>query len=179
MTISFLALFKYLNLDEIDQLKSQIKELHQIREDYSEGLDEQEEEINKLTKENQKLRFSELALDSQTQCLSEARKENNGLKQDLRKIIEMLYNAKLNISQFMKTFDEQDEMHTQHISWFRKSELLLKRYYENCIKTCLEQIQLREKTTASIEIQTEDTYDEDLIEKTLSGIRLILILFTY
>lgn len=57
---------------------------------------------------------------------------------------------------------DQDEIHDEHVRFYQDSEKLLKLYYDEKLKYCLNQIKLRDTPKVEISIQTEVDYEPEL-----------------
>jgi hypothetical protein len=128
-------------------------------------LTEEETDNRKLRKQIEKLQYAESALINLNESLIGKKQECRDLSHQLKDMLEQLFQSEYSIKKFLRSLQDQDDIHEEHINFFRQSEILLKKYYEEKIKFCLEQIALREPKTASVEIQTDNTFDEELTQK--------------
>jgi predicted metal-dependent hydrolase len=80
-------------------------------------------------------------------------------------MFEQLCKSEYSISKFLKAVQDQDDLHENQIKFFQESEQLLKKYYQEKLKYCLQQIKLRDQPKVSVEIQTDDSYDRMIKEK--------------
>lgn len=141
--------------DQIEELKQEKGELELIWE-------EEEDNNKKLLKENQKLQYAQNELVNMNQLLVESKEENKQLSAQVHNILEQLWRSEYSISKFLKALKNQDEIHEDHIRFYQDSEILLKKYYEEKLKYCFKELQLKNPVKVSQEIQTENTYEPEL-----------------
>jgi hypothetical protein len=149
-------------LDQIAKLNDQIKELTNETLNFKAMLSEDEADNRRLKRQVEKLQYAENALVSLNGSLVNKEHECTDLTYQLKNMLEQLCHSEHSIKRFLKSLKDQDDIHDGHIILFRQSENLMKKFYEEKLSYCLNQIALRETKTASIEIQTEDVFDEHL-----------------
>jgi hypothetical protein len=152
-------------LDQIAKLNDQIEELTKETLNFKAMLNEDEADNRSLKKQIEKLQYAEDALVSLNRSLVNKEHECTDLTYQLKNMLEQLCHSEHIIKGFLKSLKDQDDIHDEHIIFFRQSENLMKKFYEEKLSYCLNQIALRETKTASIEIQTENVFDEHLKQK--------------
>jgi len=116
-------------------------------------------------KENLSLQGSKSDLISAIKSLNSQKKDCKNLHFNLKEVLEQLCSSEYNISKFLKTLEDQEDIHSQHLNLFRQSENLLSKYYQEALRYCLKQIEIRDKQKVSVEIQTELTFEEVLADE--------------
>lgn len=111
-----------------------------------------------------KLQYCENALISMNETLNTKKDEWKELNNQLHNMFEQLCKSEYSISKFLKAVQDQDDLHENQIKFFQESEQLLKKYYQEKLRYCLQQIKLRDQPKVSVEIQTDDSYDRMIKE---------------
>lgn len=112
-----------------------------------------------------KLQYCENALVSMNETLNSKKYEWKELNLQLHNIFEQLCKSEYSISKFLKAVQDQDDLHENQVRFFQESEQLLKKYYQEKLRYCLQQIKIRDQPKVSVEIQTDDSYDRMIKEK--------------
>ena len=99
--------------------------------------------------------------------LNQVSKKCSDQTSHIERMLESLCKSEQYISKAIKTIKQQDEAHESTVRFYKDSEKIMKSYYNQKLKLCLEQIKLRDKPNVRTqEIQT-DQVDDEITEELL------------
>jgi hypothetical protein len=108
------------------------------------------------------LQFVKNALEGMNQSLLDKTQELNVAKKHLSIVVDKLSESEYSISKFLKAIQAQDDLHEDEIIFYQQSEQLFKKYYEEKLKFCLEQAEIKAMNKDTAEVQTDDFFEEEL-----------------
>jgi hypothetical protein len=102
------------------------------------------------------------ALEGMNQSLLDKTQELKVAKKHLSTVVDKLSESEYSISKFLKAIEAQDDLHEDEIIFYQQSEQLFKKYYEEKLKFCLEQAEIKAMDKDTAEVQTDDFFEEEL-----------------
>lgn len=152
--------------DKIQDLQQALSEIEEKNEELQDQQQYRDSCIRDLEHQIRKLQFAERALESLNLQIYDKKEKNEELVLQVYGLIERLTESEQTIKKFMATLKTQDEIHEQHLNFFRQSENLLKGYYEEKLQYCLHQLELRKEAEKSdFSCQASDPYEKELEQK--------------
>jgi len=123
-------------------------------------LEQESKENKKLIKQNLSLQFTQQAFNRLNDTLNEKKEECNSVKYQLRELLKHLSDSEYSISKFLKVIQDQDDLHEDQINFYKSSEELLRKYYEEKFKSYSTQIQIEKDVFATATAQTQNVTQE-------------------
>lgn len=152
-------------LDKIHYLHEQNCQLRKDNQELSESLKDEAERNSYLVNENNRLYYLQHSVESLSYSLRCKKVLVKDLADQLSMMLEQLSASENYISKFVKVVKDQDEVFDSSVRLHRDSEIIIKDYYDQKLKSCLQKYEEASKqNTVEQQVQTDSFYDDAVRE---------------
>mmetsp|Transcript_19290 Transcript_19290/g.22383 ORF Transcript_19290/g.22383 Transcript_19290/m.22383 type:complete len:241 (+) Transcript_19290:122-844(+) len=147
--------------EKIHKLTEKLALARKQKQEVEETLKFEAERSSLLLNENNRLYYTQEAVEKLTHSLQSKKLKIKDLYEQVSLMLNELYKSEECISKFSKVVKEKDDMHERSEKLHKDSEVLLKDYYTQKLISCLEKFVVKQQESkVDKDTQTDENYNE-------------------